>query len=318
MGNVRALVIAMTWLVGASASAQATPADPSLMVLAPIGAPDPSVAQTITASLSAVATNAHYHVVVPGDGSVIGALDPAAGTDLAALVQRTGLHRAVAVWVLATSVGYEVQVGIASSDGTSQSLRAAAGATGIVDVAQRLFASLLPTPFIAASGTWGQLAVVGPPAPSVAPTMPVATTEPAEEGRSHRAETGLMIGGGVSLGAGWIFGILFGALGGYHDRVCITSSCSSTTSWDPAWDNFRATSLIPILGPWIQLAVKPPSSFDIWPEWLVIDGIIQGAGAVLLFVGIGLAASGETTPPPVAVLPMIGPGLVGLTAAGQF
>jgi len=315
-------VIAMTWLIAGIASAQATPADPSLMVLEPIGAPDPAVAQAITASLSSVATNAHYHVVVPAAGSVIGALDPAAGTDLLALVQRTGLHRAVAVWVVASSVGYEVQVGLASSDGTSQSLRAAAGATGIVDVAQRLFASLLPTPFIAASGTWGQVAVVGPPppsvAPSVAPTVPVATTEPAEARRSHRGDLGLVIGGAVTLGAGWIFGILFGALGGYHDTACLIGPCTPRSSWDPAWDNFRATSLVPIIGPWIQLAVKPPSDGDIWPEWLVIDGIIQGAGAVLLFVGIGLFVSGESEPPPVAVVPMVGPGLVGLTAAGRF
>jgi hypothetical protein len=156
-------------------------------------------------------------------------------------------------------------------------------------------------------------------------TTPVSADEaPGGRGpRRSRPGQALLISGIVVLAAGWAGAIAIGAFGGYHDRTCIDigfGSCSLPpgTSWDPAWDDFRASSLAPIAGPWIELAVKPPSGPDGWVPWLVIDGILQGAGAILLFVGIGLMGSDDEEPPPVAVVPMVSPSQAGLQVLGSF
>jgi len=163
----------------------------------------------------------------------------------------------------------------------------------------------------------GQSSVMTPPSPPPAQTVPPPVEAPPERG--SRVGQTLAITGGAVLGGGWVFGIIIGLFGGYHDRVCWIGPCSAgPSSWDPAWDNFRATSLIPIIGPWVQLAVKP-SSEDGWPTWLVIDGIIQGVGTILMFVGIGIMTSDDdATPPPVTVLPMLSPTTAGLMVLGNL
>lgn len=306
--------------------ARAQTADPTLMVLDPVGAPDPATAQQLGASLGEVGRALGYHVVTPAPGSVIGSLDPAASTDLVSIVQRTGLHRAVAVWVVPSSAGFDVQVGLASGDGSARSIRGTAGATGVVDLATTLLASLLPAPFAATQGAWG--AVLAPPPVSVAPTtvsvartvVAVPTEPPARE--HHSRPTGLMIGGIAMFAGGWIAGLLIGVFGGYHDRSCIDlwgGGCSLPpgTSWDPAWDNFRASSLVPLIGPWIQLAVKPPSD-DGWPEWLVADGLLQAAGFAMMIAGIVIFDEAGEQGTSVTVVPSVAPGQAGLTAVGRF
>lgn len=148
-----------------------------------------------------------------------------------------------------------------------------------------------------------------------------ADVRPRAPHRPHVGQTLAIVGGAV-LAAGWVVGIVIGVFGGYHDRSCIDIGfgCSRPpgSSWDPGWDDFRLTSLVPIAGPWIQLAVKPPSGPDGWPAWLIIDGILQGAGTILLFVGIGLMGDEDAAPPPVAVVPMLSPSTAGLMAFGTF
>ncbi|MCZ7686595.1 MAG: hypothetical protein M5U28_50745 [Sandaracinaceae bacterium] len=44
---------------------------------------------------------------------------------------------------------------------------------------------------------------------------------------------------------------------------------------------------MPIAGPWIQIGIKPTTfDQDYWGMWLVIDGLLQAAGATMLIIGI--------------------------------
>lgn len=180
--------------------------------------------------------------------------------------------------------------------------------------------ALTPSGRAAAQGT--VLIVNGQPVQATPVTAaPVAAdVPPAQPARPRGAHVGqsLAIAGGAVLAAGWVFGFAIGLFGGYHDRTCWIGPCSTLTSWDPAWDDFRGTSLIPLVGPWIQLAVKPPSGPDGWPTFLVIDGLVQGIGAILLFVGVGIMGSEQDEPPPVAVLPIVSPTQAGLQVLGSF
>lgn len=143
-------------------------------------------------------------------------------------------------------------------------------------------------------------------------TGPVTTAPPARRSRAH---LGLIISGAVVLGVGWIANIITGLPAG-------DDPFESTA--EPEWDAFRLTSLVPIAGPWIQLAVKPTDfRNDYWGPWLIANGIWQGAGAALLIAG--LATIGDEEVPSASVggvrwtlLPSFGADLGGMTLAGTF
>ena len=308
--------LALMLFLGSASAARAQSGDPTLLVLESLGAPDATVAAQLVEVLSSVGRSRGYHVVRPAAGSVVGALDAHAGADLSAVVQRSAVHRGVALWLTTSGTDYEVHVGLASNDGTACSIRLRVGALDLSRATEQALSTLLPPPFVATPSAWAPpLSVERTAAEGPAPI-------PVVEERQGR-ETGLLISGAVILGVGWITAALIGLFGGYEDRSCLSGwGCTPPppggTSWRPAWDNFRATSLLPLVGPWIQLAVKPEGD-DMWPVWLIANGVIQATGAVLLAIGIAVFdGSGDEAAPTALVVPDLGMDRVGLTLLGTF
>ncbi len=125
---------------------------------------------------------------------------------------------------------------------------------------------------------------------------------------------GLIISGAVVLGVSWlVHAALISPLAGW----------SASADLQPEWEAFRITGVIPVVGPWIQMGVKPGSlSNDSWAGYLAVNGLLQAGGLTMLILGIALretetyyARDGE---PSFAILPSFGQDGVGLTAVGQF
>lgn len=135
---------------------------------------------------------------------------------------------------------------------------------------------------------------------------------PRRRGGGH---VGLIISGAVLLGVGWISNFIVGLPAG--DDLFSGGA-------RPEWEAFRYSSLIPVVGPWVQLAVKPTAfSQDDWAIWLIFNGLMQATGTALLVAGIatsgddgGSADSG--TGPQLVVVPNVGRDHAGLTVAGSF
>ena len=161
--------------------------------------------------------------------------------------------------------------------------------------------------------------VAAPVQPQPVYTQPVyapAYAQPAPAPRSHSGPNiGLIVSGSVMLGVGWIVNFLIGIGAG-------TDPFSNHSQ--PAWDTFRGTSFIPIAGPWVQLAVKPNGfTDDMWGGWLILDGLIQGAGTILLIAGIATSggddgATADQGGVRWTLLPTVGPGQAGLSMLGSF
>jgi len=121
--------------------------------------------------------------------------------------------------------------------------------------------------------------------------------------------TGLIVSGAVVFGVSWLTNILIGLGAG------------AGPSYD-AWDDFRWVGLVPVLGPWIQMGIKPTSlGADDWAYYLTIDGILQAAGATMLILGIAIpvertvyAEDGERRGIDLA----IAPSPTGLNLLGRF
>ncbi len=155
------------------------------------------------------------------------------------------------------------------------------------------------------------------PQPAYAPQPGYAPQYPAPARQPHdvtRPNVGLIVSGAVMLGVGWITNIVAGMFAGLE----LYGSSSSGQ-----WDSFRVSSIIPVAGPWVQLAVKPTSfSNDGWAEWLIIDGLLQLAGATLLVVGVALPQhetvySDRGGDFQLAIVPRVGDQW-GLAAVGRF
>lgn len=152
-----------------------------------------------------------------------------------------------------------------------------------------------------------------PPGPYASPyaTAPAPAPPPARRSRAH---LGLIISGAVVLGVGWIVNIIPGLFAG-------TDPFGSD---DAGWDEFRVASILPIAGPWVQLALKPTDfRNDGWGPWLIANGIWQGAGAALLIAGLATIGDEEVPVAEIegvrfAVLPNLAPDQMGLTIAGAF
>lgn len=119
---------------------------------------------------------------------------------------------------------------------------------------------------------------VGAPAPAYGTPPPVgpAYGQPAPVAApATRTEqghiTGLIVAGAVVLGAGWLTNIIT-SLGAGASEAFVDPVTGRTEDWAP----FRFTGLVPVLGPWIQLGIKPGNPIgrrNIWGEYLIIDGV---------------------------------------------
>jgi len=111
--------------------------------------------------------------------------------------------------------------------------------------------------------------------------QPVYGYQPQPQPRTEeRVHTGLIVGGAVMLGVSWlVHGALISPFAGY----------SLDSGYQPEWESFRYVGLIPLAGPWIQLAIKPGTlSDDSWGPYLIIDGILQAGGLIMLICGASI------------------------------
>jgi len=138
------------------------------------------------------------------------------------------------------------------------------------------------------------------------------TDAPRSSGAGH---VGLIISGAVILGVMWIGNFIVGSAASLDGRL----------DTDPAWDTFRGVSFIPVIGPLVQLAVKPTGfEEDHWATWLLIDEALQLTGLTLLILGIVLPSGDDGDMARVsdglelAVLPSLSSGQGGLTLIGRF
>jgi hypothetical protein len=97
-----------------------------------------------------------------------------------------------------------------------------------------------------------------------------------------RRMIGLIVAGGITLGASWVGNILVSAFAGVGSVD------------EELWEPFRGYGLIPVVGPWVQLATKPtPYDQDSWGGWLIGNGLLQAGGLTMLILGIAIPV--ETT-----------------------
>lgn len=127
-----------------------------------------------------------------------------------------------------------------------------------------------------------------------------------------RPNIGLIVPGAVLLGIGWVFNFIAGLPAG--------DDPFDGSPPDERWNLFRGFSLIPAIGPWVQLAVQPSDfNSDYWGMWLILNGLLQTTGLVLLVVGIATPSEEVTTTSPyVSVVPVVTGDQVGVAAVGAF
>ncbi len=163
---------------------------------------------------------------------------------------------------------------------------------------------------------------------SFAPTRVPAREVPGPSTR-QRVGNWMMVGGGALLLAGWGTNAL-GGLGagvdctfgfGFGGRL---GGGGSGCNHDAAWEDFRTLSLVPVVGPYAQLALLPDGARDGgWPGWLVASAIVQTTGLALLIAGLVTRLRGAGPPEPrpgptLSVLPTITPDGAGLSVSSSF
>jgi hypothetical protein len=147
------------------------------------------------------------------------------------------------------------------------------------------------------------------------PTAPTPAPASIEETRTNWA----LIAPGIGmLAGGYVLNLVTGLLGGVH--VCFNIGVTSCDPPPPtSWSAFNAWSVVPVIGPWAQLAAFPEALGDNpgWIAWLVTMGALEAAGLTLLIVGLA-------TPQPsrrrdaLSVLPSVRGDGAGLTVLGAF
>ncbi len=135
-----------------------------------------------------------------------------------------------------------------------------------------------------------------------------ADEEPVQAREGRPVAVDLTIAGAVLFGGGYLLNLLWGSAAGYD------------TTWgysghDPEWHEVRQFSLVPLVGPWLQMS-QLPIGFDqgYWGALLLIEGLIQGAGFILLAAAVGKAVDDAS----VEVAPMAGRDTAGLVVRGAF
>jgi len=129
-----------------------------------------------------------------------------------------------------------------------------------------------------------------------------------------RTRIGLVIGGAVMFGVSYVFhAALISPLAGID---------FDETADEYLWNDFRVYGAIPLVGPWLQLSVKPTGfTDDGWGPYLIANGILQAAGLTMLILGFVLRKETSTyadASPSIMVAPMAREGATGLTAFGHF
>jgi hypothetical protein len=139
----------------------------------------------------------------------------------------------------------------------------------------------------------------------------------------------MLVGGGALLLAGWgtnalgglgagvdcSIGFYGGSLGGTGGGGC---------NHDARWEDFRTWSLVPVVGPHVQLALLPEEGRGGgWPGWLIASAIIQTSGLALLIAGLvtKLRAPNPAKPkdpPAFLVTPIVSADGAGLSVSSAF
>ncbi len=329
------LALALLAFVGAPEAARAQVASgPTLLVLGTVSQDsDPSVAGAATSALQSVARERGYTIVALDPSAPRVSIDLHTGDALNGFTMQTGIDRTLHLHVFRDGASYALHLGLGSRDGSAAvSLLRIAPLAEVAATLTEMTRALLPPPGTAASGPWiappdATVATTAevPPAPATttvtgaAPTTsasafapPPEPVRPARPQREHRDRTplALTIAGAAMLGGGWVLNFF----GGVFSGVCLGCSSSAVDRWD----TFRAVSFIPVVGPWVQIAILPDTS-NWWPLWLVIDGLLQTAGLVMLIAGISLLGNDdEPAAPTIALLPSLAPDHARLDLVGTF
>jgi hypothetical protein len=132
-----------------------------------------------------------------------------------------------------------------------------------------------------------------------------------------KARDVLIVSGAVLAPLSFVVNGVVGLFGGYYVGGFFSSRPSG---YEPGWEAFHGVGWIPVLGPWIQMGLKPGGlANDGWALFLSLDGLVQAAGWTLLIVGLTMDSGGEPIESPdFAVLPSVSPNSAGLTAVGRF
>ncbi|MBX7194302.1 MAG: hypothetical protein K1X94_19760 [Sandaracinaceae bacterium] len=270
-------------------------AAPETLVLVGVIASDaPSgLADAITDALATVAIERGYRIVPRGPGAP--APDLSSASDLAVIASTSSAARTLHVQVSGVVGARTLHVGVAGAldVGAAAVARTVSSDQEITAALGEMARQILPSPIEPLTGAWvpplrveARRTVTEAPLRRVRVRVPVRPQTTAA--RAHVPVA--LIAGAAVLGGGWILDIVTGALGGYHDRTCVDlgalGGCSGPggPAFDPAWSDFRAFSLVPIAGPWVQLALLPDTN-NLWPFWLVLDGLVQAGGLVALLAG---------------------------------
>ncbi|MBX3272380.1 MAG: hypothetical protein KF729_19125 [Sandaracinaceae bacterium] len=141
--------------------------------------------------------------------------------------------------------------------------------------------------------------------------QPQYAPQPRPMRTEQRAHVGLIVGGAVMLGVSWLVNAAL---------ISPFAGWSASSGYQPSWEAFRYAGLVPVAGPWIQLALKPNGlSDDGWGTYLVIDGLLQAAGLTMLILGATITETvtvyGDRRTGPSLSLG-VGPG--SLSATGTF
>ncbi len=123
-------------------------------------------------------------------------------------------------------------------------------------------------------GQPGQAQPAQPVQPQYAQPQYAPQPEPRTE---ERPRLGLIIGGSVTLGVSWLIhgGLISPFAGWSFDR-----------GYQSDWEPIRYLGLVPVLGPWLQLGLKPTGfSNDGWGPYLIANGILQAGGLTLIILG---------------------------------
>lgn len=143
-----------------------------------------------------------------------------------------------------------------------------------------------------------------------AQTTQTRATTAIEAHSAHRRRLALYILGGGGLALSWAANAVAGAFAGGHVTSETHGGVAFPDTWEPGWDAFRGVAFVPVLGPWIQLALFPDGGLTTgWLAWLIADGAIQALG-LTLFVW---AASLD-----VPVMPTVSPDGAGLVVSDTF
>ncbi len=119
-----------------------------------------------------------------------------------------------------------------------------------------------------------------------------------------------MLNTGIGLFAGG-YGI---AVSGGIIGLAVTSTIGSSGSRE-TWYGASGLLLVPVIGPFATIGYQ---SDPIWAvPWALISGGMQLSGLALMIVG-GITRARHRKAPPVAVSPVAGPGMQGLSVSGTF